>query len=131
VHVAVGIVLDTQGRVLITRRADEVHQGGLWEFPGGKLETGEESQTALIRELREELGIEVLAARPLMQVHHEYPDKHVLLDVWWVDHYRGQPQSVEDQPLDWLLPKQLSKCAFPAADTPIITALQKQKTPSQ
>ncbi|NJN46410.1 MAG: 8-oxo-dGTP diphosphatase MutT [Candidatus Competibacteraceae bacterium] len=124
-HVAVGIVRDTLGRVLITRRADDAHQGGLWEFPGGKLEPGEEPQTALIRELHEELGIEVLAARSLLQVHHEYPDKHVLLDVWWVDRYRGQPYSMEDQPFDWLFPEQLSERAFPAADNPIITALQK------
>ncbi|MEE4377359.1 MAG: 8-oxo-dGTP diphosphatase MutT [Candidatus Competibacteraceae bacterium] len=127
VHVAVGIVQDTQGRILITRRADGVHQGGLWEFPGGKLETGEDPQAALIRELHEELGIEVLTANSLLKVYHEYPDKRVLLDVWRVECYRGQPQSAEDQPLDWLLPQQLSERAFPAADKPIITALRKKK----
>jgi 8-oxo-dGTP diphosphatase len=124
IHVAVGVLLDVQGRVLVTRRPATAHQGGLWEFPGGKLEPGETVQAALVRELREELGIEVLAARPLLQVRHAYSDRRVLLDVWRIESYHGHPSSVEGQPLDWLLPEQLTERAFPAADRPIIAALR-------
>lgn len=124
VHVAVGIVVDPSGQVLITRRPDHVHQGGRWEFPGGKLEPGEDIRAAIARELREELGIEVLAARPLIRIHHAYADKRVLLDVWRVDGYRGQPDGLEGQPLAWVIPGELGKYAFPAADVPILTALR-------
>ncbi|PTT03442.1 NUDIX domain-containing protein, partial [Pseudomonas sp. HMWF006] len=82
VHVAAAVIRDDSGKVLIARRADTQHQGGLWEFPGGKVEADESVETALARELHEELGIVVGAARPLIKVHHDYPDKQVLLDVW-------------------------------------------------
>lgn len=124
IHVAVGIVANTQGEILITRRSDHVHQGGLWEFPGGKVEDSEDVERALVRELKEELGIEVLKARPLLLIHHRYPDKQVLLDVWRVEHYAGQPQGLESQPLDWVAPEALSCRAFPAADAAIIESLQ-------
>ncbi len=128
VHVAVGIVVNPQGEVLITRRPEQVHQGGLWEFPGGKVESAEAVEAALVRELREELGIEVLAARPLIRIRHAYPDKQVLLDVWRVDRYRGQPRGLEGQPLCWSTPAALLNHVFPAADLPIINAL---RLPSQ
>ena len=81
IHVAAGALIDPQGRVLIARRHDDAHQGGLWEFPGGKCETGETIESALARELHEELGVSVLAHRPLIRVAHEYADRRVLLDV--------------------------------------------------
>lgn len=84
VHVAAAVIRDASGKILIARRADTQHQGGLWEFPGGKVEDGEAVQAALSRELQEELGIVVSAARPLIKVQHDYPDKQVLLDVWEV-----------------------------------------------
>ena len=123
-HVAVGILVDPGGKVLISRRPDHVHQGGLWEFPGGKVEPGEDIRAALVRELREELGITVLAARPLIRLCHAYPDKAVLLDVWRVLRYSGAPRALEGQPLDWLAPAALASRAFPAADLPIIGALR-------
>lgn len=125
VHVAVGIVTDAAGAVLITRRPEHVHQGGLWEFPGGKVELGETVTAALSRELDEELGITVQTAAPLLQVRHAYPDKEVLLDVWRVMAYRGEPQSREGQPLAWVLPTELERFTFPAADEPIIAALRR------
>lgn len=82
VHVAAAVIRDAAGKILIARRADTQHQGGLWEFPGGKVEADESVETALARELHEELGIVVDAARPLIKVRHDYPDKQVLLDVW-------------------------------------------------
>lgn len=122
VHVAAAVIRDREQRILIARRADSQHQGGLWEFPGGKLEAGEAVQAALARELREELGIEVLAARPLIQVAHDYPDKQVLLDVWEVSDFSGQPHGAEGQPLAWVSARQLSGYDFPEANRPIVAA---------
>ncbi|HET8700475.1 MAG TPA: NUDIX domain-containing protein, partial [Nitrococcus sp.] len=84
VHVAVGVITDAAGRVLICRRDVQRHQGGLWEFPGGKVEPGEDVRTALGRELAEEVGICPEQARPLIRVPYRYPDQEVLLDVWRV-----------------------------------------------
>ncbi|MDX1657040.1 MAG: Nudix family hydrolase [Candidatus Competibacteraceae bacterium] len=124
VHVAVGVVTAPCGRVLISRRPDYVHQGGLWEFPGGKVEPGEDVITALGRELAEELGIEVKVASPLIRIPHAYPDKTVLLDVWRVDRYQGEPRGLEGQPLDWRWPDDLPEDAFPAANRPIVAAVR-------
>ena len=124
VHVAVGIVAGADGAVLITRRPDHVHQGGLWEFPGGKVEHGESVIAALGRELREELGIAVRAAEPLLQTGYAYPDDRcVLLDVWRVTDFEGEPHGREGQPLVWVSPGEMEQYAFPAADAPIIAAL--------
>jgi 8-oxo-dGTP diphosphatase len=123
IHVAVGILISPLGKVLITRRPDHVHQGGLWEFPGGKVEDGEPVAAALNRELHEELGIAVQTAEPWLQVGHDYPDKRVWLDVWRVIAWQGEPQGREGQPLIWAWPTELEKFAFPAADEPIIAAL--------
>ncbi|HRY15524.1 MAG TPA: 8-oxo-dGTP diphosphatase MutT [Candidatus Competibacteraceae bacterium] len=123
VHVAVGVLISAAGAVLITRRPDHVHQGGLWEFPGGKVEEGEQVATALSRELHEELGVIVESAEPWLQVQHDYSDKRVFLDVWRVMTWRNEPQSREGQPLLWASLMELETLAFPAADIPIITAL--------
>ncbi|QGU31866.1 Nudix family hydrolase [Thermochromatium tepidum] len=124
IHVMVGVIADSAGRILITRRPDQVPQGGLWEFPGGKLESGESPESGLARELDEELGIQVHASRPLIRVQHDYGDRRVLLDVHRVDRYGGVPHGREGQPLTWLVPEALDPALFPAADRPIITALR-------
>lgn len=124
IHVMAGAITDDLGRVLVTRRPDHVHQGGLWEFPGGKLEPGEDPEQGLTRELAEELGITVFASRPLIRVHHDYGDRHILLDVRRVDAYAGRPSGLEGQPLSWLHPDAMDPARFPAADRPIITALR-------
>lgn len=124
IHVAAAAIFDVDGRVLLARRADHVHQGGLWEFPGGKLEPGEAPRQALERELQEELGIKVGSARQLIRVRHDYPDKSVLLDVWCVAGFTGVPAGCEGQPLEWVSPDDLGEFAFPAANIPIIRALQ-------
>ncbi|WP_413044180.1 Nudix family hydrolase [Pseudomonas sp. YJ42] len=121
-HVAAGVIRCSDGRVLIARRPLDKHQGGLWEFPGGKVEEGETAEAALARELAEELGIGVTAARPLIQVRHDYPDKQILLDVWEVSAFSGEPHGAEGQPLVWVVPEQLLDYAFPAANRPIIAA---------
>ena len=123
VHVAAGVVRDRAGRVLLARRHADTHQGGKWEFPGGKLEPGEPVLEGLRRELREELGIHLLSASPLICVAHEYKDRSVLLDTWVVVDYRGEPRGREGQPLAWVLPEDLRDYPMPAADRPIITAI--------
>ncbi|ATR84645.1 Nudix family hydrolase [Pseudomonas defluvii] len=122
IHVAAAVIRGTDGRVLIARRADSQHQGGLWEFPGGKVEEGEAVQAALARELQEELGIAVSAARPLIKVKHDYPDKQVLLDVWEVSAFTGEPHGAEGQPLAWVAPRELAQYDFPEANRPIVAA---------
>ena len=124
VHVAVGIVTDPAGALLIARRPDHAHQGGRWEFPGGKVEAAESVEAALHRELHEELGINVRAAEPWLQIRHAYPDKTVLLDVWRVTAWGGEPHGREGQPLRWASPARLADFAFLAADEPIIERLR-------
>ncbi len=122
VHVAAAVIRRADGCILLARRPEHLHQGGLWEFPGGKVEAGETVLAALARELHEELGIRVGRARPLLKVSHDYPDKQVLLDVWEVTQFSGEPHGAEGQPLVWVSPRQLPEYDFPAANQPIIAA---------
>ncbi len=122
IHVAAAVIRGADGRILIARRPDDKHQGGLWEFPGGKVEADESVEQALARELDEELGIRPSAARPLLQVRHDYPDKQVLLDVWDVSAFTGEPHGAEGQPLAWVAPDRLGDYQFPAANRPIVAA---------
>lgn len=123
VHVAVGVVWDDRGRVLVSKRHADSHQGGLWEFPGGKLEAGEDVSAALRRELQEELGICIGDARPLLEIRHDYADKQVLLDVWQVLDFTGVAEGREGQPLRWVPIAELADYEFPAANGPIVAAL--------
>ena len=123
VTVAVGILNDDAGRVLVTRRAPGAHQGGLWEFPGGKVETGETLLEALTRELSEELGVRVETTEPLMVLEHDYGDKQVRLDIHRVTRWSGEPRGLEGQPLAWQRPEQLRDWPFPAANRPILERL--------
>lgn len=122
VHVAAAVIRGDDGRILIAKRADAQHQGGLWEFPGGKVEAGEAVEAALTRELGEELGIVPTAVQPLIQIRHDYPDKQILLDVWDVTAFQGEPHGAEGQPLQWVSNKQLLEYEFPAANKPIVAA---------
>ena len=125
VHVAVGVILDTDRNILLARRAEGAHQGGLWEFPGGKVEPGESLQAALARELREELGIEPGRTTPLLEIRHDYGDKAVLLDVHVVWDFAGAPRGLEQQPLAWVAAAELGNYEFPAANVPIVRALEE------
>lgn len=124
VHIAVGVLRKADGRVLIARRPHGTHLGGLWEFPGGKVEYDESIESALLRELNEELGICPLDSRPLIQVTHSYPERDVLLDVFLVHRWRGMPRGCEGQKVCWRFPWELDQQQFPAADAPIISALR-------
>ncbi|NND67213.1 MAG: 8-oxo-dGTP diphosphatase MutT [Halioglobus sp.] len=124
VHVAVGVILDARGRILLTRRAEDAHQGGLWEFPGGKVEEHESLQAALTRELREELGITPARTSPLIEVRHNYVDKQVFLDVHVVWEHAGEASGLEGQPLAWVAVDELCNYDFPAANVQIVQAAQ-------
>lgn len=125
VHVAVGVILDSDNRVLITKRSDQSHQGGLWEFPGGKVEAGESVEVALARELHEELGIDIGPATPLTEVSHDYGDKSVFLDVWVIAKFHGVATGCEGQPLLWIAVEELQNYDFPEANAPIVDAVMK------
>ena len=124
IHVIAAVIRDAQNRALIAKRPDHVHQGGLWEFPGGKLEDREPRFEGLARELREELGIRVTDARPLLDIRHDYPDKSVRLDVWLVTGFDGEAHGAEGQPVRWVAANELDEYEFPAANGPIVRAAQ-------
>jgi 8-oxo-dGTP diphosphatase len=121
-QVVVGVIKNALGQVLISLRHDDLHQGGLWEFPGGKVEQGESDQQALVRELKEELGITVHSACPLITINHRYPDRSVQLRVYTVADFTGTAQGLEKQDIKWVDADKLSDYDFPAANLPIITA---------
>ncbi len=121
-HVAAAVVVDAEGRILIARRPNHVHQGGLWEFPGGKVELGESAYQALVRELHEEVHLDVEHARPLIRIPYDYPDKAVLLDVWRVERFGGDASGREGQPVRWVSREELPQYRFPAANAPIVAA---------
>ena len=129
IHVVAAAITDAQGRVLIAERPAGKHLSGRWEFPGGKLEAGEERRAGLARELREELGL-VLAGtpRPLIRLEHTYPEKHVHLDIWVVHHYRGEARGLEGQALRWVSQKELERVDLLPADGPIVAALRLPET---
>ena len=124
IHVIAGALSDAQGRVLIAQRPRGRHMAGRWEFPGGKLAFGEDSYDGLRRELAEELGVVVREARPLIRLRHDYPDRRVLLDVWQVTAYDGEPKSLESQALAWARPDELPSHDLLEADRAIVTALR-------
>ena len=124
IHVIAGTLFDADGRVLIAQRPRGRHMAGRWEFPGGKLASGEDPLAGLKRELAEELGVTVRAARALIRLRHTYPDRRVLLDVWNVTEYGGEPRSLEAQALDWVKPDELPDRDLLEADRAIVTALR-------
>ncbi|WP_290701641.1 Nudix family hydrolase [Amphritea sp.] len=125
IHVAAAAIFNESGELLLALRDKRQHQGGLWEFPGGKVEAGENVQDALARELNEELGIEIdlSATTSLIQVPYHYPDKSILLDVFRVNRFNGEAYGREGQPLKWISLADLNNYQFPAANKPIVNAL--------
>lgn len=128
IHVVAAAIHDANGAVLVAQRPSHKHQGGLWEFPGGKVEPGEAALCALRREIDEEIGIEVREARPLICLAHNYLDRRVVLDVWSVLRWSGSPRGREGQPLQWILPDSLTTLPMPAADAPVVAALRLPDT---
>ena len=112
IPVAVGITRDPMGRLLVGQRPACKDYPGKWEFPGGKLESGESVYTALVREFREELGLEITRAEPVFVVRHHYPDRSVELNVWRVIDFLGKAAGLEDQVVCWVAPRELAGLDF-------------------
>lgn len=123
VHVAVGVIFDSEKKVCIAKRPDGKHLAGLWEFPGGKVEQDETVFEALKRELTEELSILIKASQELIQITHEYPTKKVLLDVHTIDDFSGLVMGNENQLVKWVSIAELANYQFPEANEEIIQSI--------
>ena len=132
-HIAVGVIRNSRNQVLLSRRLLDVHQAGLWEFPGGKLEPEETVGKALSRELEEELALTVNSAQPLIKIYHDYEAYSVLLDVWQVDLWdsdlldNSECYGREGQKIEWVDISKLAERDFPEANKPVIKAIQLPK----
>ena len=124
IDVAAGILVDEHGRVLLMQRLPGKHLAGLWEFPGGKVEEGETIEQALVRELDEELGIEVRGCASLISLPWHYPGKSVRLHALRVTAWAGEPRAREGNPLQWMRAEEMDAAQMPPADAPIVTALR-------
>lgn len=124
VHVAVGVIKQ-ENKFFLTKRLIDSHQGGKWEFPGGKVEENETVHQALSRELKEEVAIDVLTCTVLMKIEHDYGDKKVLLDVFVVDNFDGEAKALEGQQSGWFTLTEFTTLNFPAANQAIIDKLQQ------
>ena len=124
--VAAVALVDTDGRVLLAQRPAGKSMAGLWEFPGGKVDTGETPEAALIRELAEELGLDVTASclAPFTFASHTYPDFHLLMPLYVCRKWSGIPSAREGQRLAWIWPARLADYPMPPADTPLVAALR-------
>ena len=123
IDVAAGLVF-RNGQLLITQRRPGDHLGGLWEFPGGKVEPNETFEHCLIRELREELGIEVRVGVHVDEITHSYPEKTVRLRFFRCELLQGEPQPIHCHAVEWVTTKTISEFEFPAADEQLLQKLQ-------
>jgi 8-oxo-dGTP diphosphatase len=128
--VVAAALYDQAGRVLIAQRPVGKHMAGRWEFPGGKVGRNETEAAALARELREELGVDVTAARPFMRLTHAYDDRDVELSLWIIEDFSGTPASLDAQQLKWVVPAQLSHEDILEADQPFVAQLQHLFAPA-
>ena len=119
-------LLDKDNRVLISQRSQNRHMGGLWEFPGGKVEPNETPEFALVRELEEEIGINTWSSclAPLTFASHSYSDFHLLMPLFVCRKWDGIPSPKEGQVLKWVLPKDLTNYEMPPADRPLVAILR-------
>ncbi len=126
VLVAAVALIDADGRVLLAQRPEGKSMAGLWEFPGGKMHEGETPEQALVRELREELGIDTKDSclAPIAFASHSYEDFHLLMPLFACRVWRGQPQNLEGQQLRWVRPVRLRDYPMPPADEPLVAQLQ-------
>ena len=131
--VAVAIIINSNNEILISRRSENQHQGNKWEFPGGKVEEGESVEQALSREIKEELGIEILSPQHFTDIDHEYKavdpkqSKTVKLMVYEVKYWLGEPRGMENQPIRWVKRNALETFEFPNANKAIIKLLLRSK----
>lgn len=125
IHVMAAVISDARGRILLARRTEGRDLAGRWEFPGGKQEPGESPEDALVRELREELGIEARVGEHIISVPQQYPDKRLCLEVRQLTGWSGTPRGHEGQALTWVAPDKLARYEMPPADRPVVAALRQ------
>jgi mutator protein MutT len=123
IEVSAGLIFRA-GKLLITQRHARAHLGGLWEFPGGKCEPGETFEQCLVRELREELGVEVVVGELFATVEHAYPERTVLLKFFLCSLLQGEPKPVDCAAVKWVSHAELAAHDFPAADAALLHKLQ-------
>ena len=124
--IAAGIILHQDlPHIFIAKRFPKADQGALWEFPGGKVERGETAKQAVIRELKEEIGIEATKLEHFTSLTHDYNDKVLNFDFYLVHQYQGEPHGRELQPTRWVHIDELANYSFPEANLPVLTALQQ------
>jgi 8-oxo-dGTP diphosphatase len=126
VLVVAAALFNDAGEVLIAQRPPDKALAGRWEFPGGKVDAGEDEHSALARELREELGIELVSAYPFMRLTHAYEERDVELSLWIVERFRGEPRPLDAQTLKWVPPAALAAEDILEADQPFIAALRRR-----
>ena len=126
VEVVAGALFDATGRVLIAQRPAGKALAGRWEFPGGKVAADETAHAAIVRELREEIGIETGDAERLMYYAAGYPGRTIWLDVWMIRDWSGQPRGLDAQSLEWVEPSRLREHDILEADAPIVAALSRR-----
>jgi 8-oxo-dGTP diphosphatase len=127
IWVAAGVIYNSdQSKIFITKRADHLHKGGFWEFPGGKVEQGESAEQALIRELEEEVGITSTSLEPLIQLEFDYPDKALKFDFINVLTFDNEPYGKEGQQGEWVKVEQLSHYLFPEANEPVVKLVMER-----
>lgn len=125
IHVAVGVIFNALGEILVSLRPSHKLQGGLWEFPGGKVEPKETAEQAVKREILEEVGLEAKSIQPLVQCEHHYQHHHVKLDVFQIHEFDGTPLGLEGQLIDWVSVEKLQKLPLLSANHPIVEAILK------
>lgn len=125
--IGVAVIWNDQRDILIDRRLTGGTMGGLWEFPGGKLEPGETIEACIQREIQEELGIKVDVGEHLITIDHTYTDIRVTLTVHYCYHSAGIPQAIECEQVQWVKLAELDNFTFPAANTQIITAIKQRE----
>jgi 8-oxo-dGTP diphosphatase len=123
-RVVAAALFDADGRVLIAQRPAGKHMAGWWEFPGGKVGSGESDREALVRELREELGVETRPDCEVAGLSHEYPDRIVDLVLWRAELVSGEPRGLDGQALKWVACQSLGSERLLPADAPLVDALQ-------
>ncbi|KLN67072.1 MULTISPECIES: 8-oxo-dGTP diphosphatase MutT [Vibrio] len=127
IHIVAGIIFNRdKSQVFITKRPDDKHKGGFWEFPGGKVEQGESIEQAMVRELEEEVGITTTEQALFEHIEFDYPDKSLKFDFITVTEFSGQPYGKEGQQGEWVDISDLGKYTFPEANVPILERVLKE-----
>ena len=130
-QIGVAVITDDQGKILIDRRKQEGLLGGLWEFPGGKIEPGESFEECVVREIQEELGIEIAVRDRLITIDHAYTHFKVTLNVFNCTHLSGDPQPIECDEVKWVTLDEIDEYPFPKANGQIIEAMKTQAAQSE